>query len=205
MTDAVVPSIILASSSATRQRLLKSAGVHFTAITSCVDETVVRETLTANGQAVEAGDMAEILARAKAEDVSARHPEAVVVGADQVLSCDGEVFSKPASMDAARGMLLTLRGRTHQLHSAVVVAENGETQWSLVDTSDLTMRPFSPAFVGRYLALAGADVLDSVGAYQVEGPGIQLFERIEGDFFSILGLPLLPLLRELRARKVVPE
>jgi len=206
MDDAVMSSILLASSSATRQRLLKSAGIEFKAISSCVDEAVVRETLAENGEpTVEPGDLAEILARAKAEDVSARHPEAVVIGADQVLSCGGEIFTKPASFDAARDTLLALRGRSHQLHSAVVIAENGETQWAHVDVADLWMRDFSAAFLGRYLALVGDDALDSVGAYQIEGPGIQLFERIEGDFFSILGLPLLPLFRELRIRKVLTE
>lgn len=205
MDDAVVPSIVLASSSATRQRLLEAAGVEFRAVPSCVDETVVRETLTENGEMVEPGDLAEILARAKAEDVSARHPETLVIGADQVLSCGGKVFTKPTSMDVARDTLLALRGRAHQLHTAVVIAENGETQWSHVDVADLWMRHFSAAFLGRYLALAGNVVFDSAGAYQIEGLGIQLFERIEGDYFSILGLPLLPLLRELRARKEIPE
>jgi len=204
MADSIAP-IVLASSSATRQRLLRSAGVDFTAIAPRVDEDVVRETLTANGEMVEPGDLAEILARAKAEDVSARHPDAIVIGADQVLSCGGELYDKPGMMDAARDTLLALRGRTHQLHSTVVIAENGETTWAFVDTADMTMRNFSAVFLGRYLALAGDDVLDSVGAYQLEGPGIQLFERIEGDFFAILGLPLLPLLRELRARKAIAE
>ncbi|MCL4766135.1 MAG: septum formation protein Maf [Hyphomicrobiaceae bacterium] len=198
-------SIILASSSPTRRRLLKAAGIDFTADAACVDEAVVRETLTADGETVEPGDLAEILARAKAEDVSARHPEAVVIGADQVLSCSGELFGKPGSMGAARETLLALRGRTHQLHSAVAIAGKGEVRWAMVETAHLTMRAFSIAFLGSYLAQAGGDVLDSVGAYKLEGPGIQLFERIEGDYFSILGLPLLPLIGELRAREAIPE
>ncbi len=102
-------------------------------------------------------------------------------------------------------LLLTLRGRTHQLHSAVAIAEDGDTKWAFTDTADMTMRQFSLAFLGRYLAEAGRDVLSSVGAYQLEGLGIQLFESIEGDFFTILGLPILPLLRELRARRLIPE
>ena len=203
MADEESPGLILASTSPTRQRLLREAGIEFRAIAAKVDETVVRETLTSDGATVDPADMAEILARAKAEDVSALYPGDIVIGADQILACDGEVFTKADTMDAARGTLLSLRGRTHQLHSAVVIAINGETEWSLVDTCDMTMRNFSPVFVGRYLAMAGNDVLGSVGAYQIEGPGIQLFERIEGDFFSILGLPLLPLLRELRARDVI--
>ena len=205
MANPVMPSIALASSSPTRQRLLRSAGIEFQAITALVDEAVVRETLTADGETIEPGDMAEILARAKAEDVSARHPDAVVIGADQVLSLGDEVFNKPGMLDAARDTLLALRGRTHQLHTAVAIAENGETSWVFVDTAHMTMRDFSPVFLGRYLALAGGEVLDSVGAYQLEGPGIQLFEKVDGDFFSILGLPFLPLLRELRARKVITE
>ncbi len=202
---AAAPAIILASASPTRQRLLKAAGIPFAAISASVDEAIIRETLTADGAEVDPADMAEVLARAKAEDVSARHPGSVVIGADQVLSCNGELFTKPGTMDRARDTLLALRGRTHQLHSAVVIAEDGETEWAYVDTVDLSMRAFSTAFIGRYLAEAGGDVLDSVGAYQIEGPGIQLFERIEGDYFAILGLPLLPLLRELRVRKIIPD
>lgn len=195
---AAAPAIILASASPTRQRLLKAAGIPFAAISASVDEAIIRETLTADGAEVDPADMAEVLARAKAEDVSARHPGSVVIGADQVLSCNGELFTKPGTMDRARDTLLALRGRTHQLHSAVVIAEDGETEWTYVDTVDLSMRAFSTAFIGRYLAEAGGDVLDSVGAYQIEGPGIQLFERIEGDHFTIVGLPLLALLARLR-------
>ena len=206
MADTIVaPTLVLASASPTRQRLLRAAGVHFKVITSCVDEVVIRETLVADGHEVDPIDLAEVLARAKAEDVSARHPGCPVIGADQVLSCGGGLFSKPSTVDAARETLLALRGRTHQLHSAVAIAEDGETEWVFADTADLTMRRFSMAFLGRYLAAVGGGVLGSVGAYQLEGPGIQLFERIEGDFFTILGLPMLPLLAELRARKLIPE
>lgn len=199
------PAIVLASASPTRQRLLHSADIHFNVVLPRVDETVIRETLTADGQEIDPVDMAEVLARAKAEDVSARHPGCTVIGADQVLSCGADVFSKPATVDDARETLLKLRGRAHQLHSAVVIAEDGETDWVFTDTADLTMRRFSIAFLGSYLATAGDDVIGSVGAYQLEGMGIQLFERVEGDFFTILGLPLLPLLAELRARKLIPE
>lgn len=206
MAEIVRPdTIVLASGSPTRQRLLHAAGVHFKVICPEVDEAVIRETLTAEDQEIDPLDMAEVLARAKAEDVSARHPGCVVIGADQVLSCGGEVFRKPESIDAARDTLLNLRGRTHQLHSAVAIAEDGETEWVFTDTADLTMRRFSIAFLGSYLASAGSDVVGSVGAYQIEGPGIQLFERVEGDFFTILGLPMLPLLQELRARRLIPE
>lgn len=205
MAEDELPGIILASGSATRQRLLKDAGVDFQVVRPSVDEDVIRETLLGDGRDIDPADMAEVLARAKAEDVSARHPGSVVIGADQVLACEGEIYSKPASLDEARDTLLSLRGRVHQLHSAVVIAEDGETQWVFVDTADMSMRQFSLAFLGRYLAEAGNDVLGSVGAYQLEGRGIQLFERFEGDYFTILGLPLLPLLNELRKRKLVFE
>ena len=199
-----MPAIVLASASPARQRLLQSAGVHFKVITSQVDEAVIRETLTADGQEIDPVDMAEVLARAKAEDVSAREPGSTVIGADQILSCGAEIYSKPATMDEARETLLKLRGRSHQLHSAVAIAEDGETEWVFTDTADLTMRQFSIAFLGSYLAAVGNDVIGSVGAYQLEGMGLQLFERVEGDFFTILGLPMLPLLHELRARKLIP-
>lgn len=205
MAEDELPGIILASGSATRQRLLKDAGVDFQVVRPSVDEDVIRETLLGDGRDIDPADMAEVLARAKAEDVSARHPGSVVIGADQVLACEGEIYSKPASLDEARDTLLSLRGRVHQLHSAVVIAVDGETQWVFVDTADMSMRQFSLAFLGRYLAEAGNDVLGSVGAYQLEGRGIQLFERFEGDYFTILGLPLLPLLNELRKRKLVFE
>lgn len=199
------PEIVLASASPTRQRLLTAAGIPFKAIAACVDEAVIRETLTADGAEVDPADLAEVLARAKAEDVSARHPGSLVIGADQVLSCGGELFTKPGTMDRARDTLLALRGRAHQLHTAVVIAEDGETEWVHVETADLWMRNFSPAFVGRYLAETDDDILGSVGAYQIEGRGIQLFEQIEGDYFAILGLPMLPLLRELRVRRAIPD
>lgn len=206
MTEIIsAQTIVLASSSPTRKSLLQAAGVPFNVIPASVDEAAIRDTLMAEGQEIDPLDLAEILARAKAEDVSERHPGCVVIGADQVLSCDGQVISKPQTIDAARETLLTLRGRTHQLHSAVAIAEDGDTKWAFTDTADMTMRQFSLPFLGRYLAEAGRDVLGSVGAYQLEGLGIQLFESIEGDFFTILGLPILPLLRELRARRLIPE
>ena len=195
--------LVLASVSLTRQRLLTAAGIAFEIITPQVDEAVVREAVKAGAGEVEPADIAEILARAKAEEVSARHPEAVVIGADQILSCDDEIFSKAETIDEAREILLKLRGRTHELHAAVAIAEDGETTWTTVDTAHLTMRTFTPACLGRYMAQAGTGVLESVGAYKLEEAGIQLFERIEGDYFTILGLPMLPLLAELRGRKLV--
>jgi septum formation protein len=185
--------------------LLEAAGLEFTVVRPTVDEDVVRETMMANNEFIDPADVAEVLARAKAEDVSGLYPDAIVIGADQVLACQGQIFTKPDSVDAARETLMALRGRTHQLHTAVTIAEGGEARWAFVDTANLTMRDFSLAFLGLYLATAGERVTDSVGAYQLEGLGIQLFERIEGDYFTILGLPLLPLLEELRKRKVIQE
>lgn len=205
MAESKVPELVLASGSPTRRKLLEAAGLDFKVVRPSVDEDVIRETMTAGNEQVDPADVAEVLARAKAEDVSGLHPGAIVIGADQVLACEGKIFTKPGSVDAVRETLLVLRGRTHQLHTAVTIAEGGETRWSFVDTADLRMREFSLAFLGQYLAVAGGQVMDSVGAYQLEGPGIQLFERIEGDYFTILGLPLLPLLKELRRRKAIQE
>lgn len=194
-------SLILASGSATRAALLTQAGLLFERRAPEVDERAVEATLSDSG--VSADDIALVLAEVKATEVSARHPGALVIGADQTLALGEERFHKPADMEAARRQLLALAGRTHQLHSAVVVARDGEVLFRAVDTADLTMRSYTPAFVGHYLAVVGDRALTSVGAYQVEGYGIQLFEAIDGDHFTILGLPLLPLLEFLRDRGII--
>jgi septum formation protein len=196
------PPLILASTSKTRAGLLESAGLDFTAEAPGLDEATMRE--AASGErSLGPHDVAEILARAKAEAVSDLAPGAFVIGADQVLALDDEIISKPPNMEAARKQLLDLNGKTHQLHTAVAVAADGGTRWALTEVATLTMRKLSPEFIGHYLAAAGDKVLASVGAYQIESIGIQLFEKIEGDFFSILGLPLLPLLEELRREGVI--
>ena len=202
---AVLPlrRLVLASGSRTRRDMLSAAGLSFEAIPAEVDEAAIRDSLLQDDEAIDPADVAEVLARAKAEAVSARHRGAVVIGADQILACDGELFSKPGHPAGARDTLLRLRGRTHQLHTAVVLAEAGDIEWSTTETAHLRMRDFSPAFVERYLAAAGERVCESVGAYQLEGAGIQLFDSIDGDYFTILGLPLLALLRELRARRLI--
>ncbi len=195
--------LILASASTGRAALLSGAGLTFDIIPSSIDEPAVREALSAVGERPTPADLAEILARAKAEDVSARHPQAYVIGADQTLALEGEVFEKPADLETARENLLRFRGKTHYLHAAICVAREGRVLWSEVRTAALTMRDFSPQFLGRYLAAAGDSVLSSVGAYRLESVGVHLFSRIEGDYFTILGLPLLPLLAFLRQEGVV--
>jgi septum formation protein len=195
----MTPDLILASASPFRKMLLQNAGLKFVSQPAQIDERAVEETV----QGLDAEDLATILAEAKAQDVSSRHPRAVVIGSDQTLSLDGEIFHKPENMDQARRRLLKLSGRTHLLNSAVVLARDGETLWRHVSVARMTMRQLDPGFVGRHLANVGDRALSSVGAYQFEGEGIQLFERIEGDNFAIIGLPLLPLLAHLRELAVI--
>lgn len=191
------PPLILASASAARRKLLESTGLIFSAKAADLDEAAMRTALGLEGT-VDPSDMAEVLARAKAEAISGQSGGAFVIGGDQIMSAGGEIYGKPQSFDEARARLLDLCGKSHQLHTAVVLATGGTTVWAYTDVATLTMRRFSPEFVGSYLAAAGEAVLGSVGAYQIESLGIQLFEKIDGDFFSILGLPLLPLLDALR-------
>ncbi len=193
-----MPAVILASGSATRQAMLHASGVEFTVDVAAVDEGSVLESLEAEG--AKPRDAADMLAEMKALKVSAKHPGALVIGADQILSLGPKFFSKPTDLPAARKQLQDLRGHTHQLTSAAVVARDGTAIWREVREAKLTMRPFSDAFLDDYLARAGKAVVSSVGAYQVEGLGAQLFSRIDGDHFTILGLPLLPLLDMLRTQ-----
>ncbi|WP_315925903.1 Maf-like protein [Mesorhizobium sp. SP-1A] len=188
--------LILASASPFRKALLVNAGLDIEAVPAEVDERALEAPLKDTGTSPE--DVAQILAEAKAVDVSERRPGALVLGCDQTLSLGDELFHKPADMEAARRHLLALAGRTHQLNSGVVLARDGVVLWRHVGIANLTMRKLDPAFIGRYMARAGAKALQSVGGYQIEGVGIQLFERIEGDYFTIVGVPLLPVLAELR-------
>lgn len=188
--------IILASGSPFRKALLANAGVPFTAIPADVDERAIEAPLENSGTTPE--EVALILAEAKALNVSESHPGALVIGCDQTLSLEGRIFHKPRDKEDARRHLLDLSGKTHQLNSAVVLVRDGGVLWSDVPVALLTMRKLDPGFIGRHLAAVGDKALESVGAYQIEGQGIQLFEKIDGDYFTIVGLPLLPLLRELR-------
>lgn len=195
--------LILASGSAVRAMLLRHAGLAFEVRDSRVDEDAVKKKFAGGDSEGDTDALAARLAEEKALAVSRAEPGAYVIGADQILSCDQKRFDKPRDMDEARSNLKTFRGRTHILHSGVAVVRDGESLWTHNDRAHLTMRSFSDAFLDDYLSRLGEKVRTSVGCYQLEGPGIQLFDRIEGDYFTILGLPLLPLLTELRRLGVV--
>lgn len=196
-------AIVLASASPARAAMLAAAGVEAEAMPARIDEAAVRAAMRATGAGPR--DLADKLAELKALHISARRPGCLVLGADQVLVHDGQVFDKAASRAQARAHLLALCGRTHQLLSAAVVVLDGEPVWRHVGAARLTMRPFSETFLDAYLERVGDLALASVGCYHLEGPGAQLFTRVEGDYFTVLGLPLLELLGFLRARGVLPE
>ena len=187
---------ILASTSSFRKALLANAGLDFTAVAAEIDERAVEAPLAGSGATPE--EVAEVLAEAKALAVSERYPGVLVLGCDQTLSLGDAIFHKPADMEAARRHLLALSGKTHQLNSAAVLVRDGETLWRTVSVARLTMRKLDPGFIGRHLARVGPKALQSVGAYQIEGEGIQLFDQVDGDYFTIVGLPLLQLLAALR-------
>jgi septum formation protein len=196
------PPLILASESKSRARLLEAAGLAFIVEPPGLDEATMRQAVSGE-KLLSPHDVAEVLARAKAEAVSDLARMDYVIGADQVLALGDMILSKPASMEDARRQLLDLRGKMHTLHTAVAVATEGETIWAETTVASLTMRKLTPEFIGRYLAAAGDEVLASVGAYQLEGLGVQLFDKIDGDYFSVLGLPLIPLLDTLRREGVI--
>lgn len=199
--DVPVPPLVLASASASRAGMLTRAGVPFVKDASAVDEDEIKRAMRAEGAS--ADDLAVTLAEMKARQVGRRHPGALVVGSDQVLVCEDRWFDKPTDRSAARAQLLALRGKTHSLISAALVLQDGERLWHHIGRARLTVRPFSEAFLDDYLDQAGDAVLGSVGGYQLEGLGAQLFSRVEGDYFTILGMPLLPLLDFLRNHGVV--
>ncbi len=199
MLQASHPTLILASQSSTRATLLRGVGLRFEARPACVDEAAIKAAAQADGAG--AADAALLLAGLKAARI--RDPDGLVIGADQILVCEGVWFDKPATLADARVHLQALRGRTHILETAVVCHRAGEEVWHHVARPRLTMRAFSDAFLDAYLAAEGDAVLDTVGAYRLEGRGVQLFDRIEGDHAAVLGLPLLPLLNFLRQHGVL--
>ncbi|MBR0668070.1 septum formation protein Maf [Roseomonas hellenica] len=201
MIQAAVPGLVLASGSASRRALLEGAGLRFEVEAAAVDEASIKEACQA--EAISPGDAAIILAEAKAERVARRRPEALVIGGDQLLVCEGRWFDKPPDLAAARTQLLALRGKRHELVSGTVAWRGGERVWHDITISRLTMREFSEAFLEDYLALEGERLLASVGGYRLEGPGVQLFTKVEGDHSAILGLPLFPLLGFLRQHSVL--
>ena len=190
--------LILASKSAARRAMLEAAGVSVEALPADVDERALE-----GKSPGAAAHVAGMLAREKARAVAALRPDCLVVGADQTLALGAKRFSKPADRAAALAQLTELRGRTHELHSAVAVVRNDAVLFEASDTARLSMRSFSDEFLDAYLDETGAAATASVGGYQLEGRGVQLFERIDGDYFTILGLPLLPLLNFLRAEGVL--
>ena len=193
----IVPMLILASQSITRKALLEQAGLVFSCQPASVDERGLEETALAAGG--DGRDVALLLAQKKAAAVAASNPGAIVIGADQTLSLGAELLHKPADRAAAAAQLDHLRGKTHRLHAAVALVRDGELLWSDVETAELTMREFSLAERDDVLTREGDTILSSVGGYRLEGPSIRLFETVTGDYFTILGLPLLPLLAALRA------
>lgn len=198
--------LVLASASRTRQSMLSAAGVSFSVDAAATDEAEAKESLKGEGAAPRA--VAETLAELKARRVGQRRKGALVLGCDQVLALGTDsratIVDKPADRAAAAAQLRALSGRRHILISAAVVVRDGQLLWHHADMAELTMRPLSDEFIDGYLRAAGDDVLQSVGAYQLEGLGAQLFSSVRGDFFTILGLPLLPLLGFLREHGAVP-
>ena len=196
-------TVVLASASLIRAELLRRAGVPVAVDPARIDEAAVKASLLAEGAPPR--DVADKLAELKALRVGARHPTAIIVGADQVLVHAGEILDKPADLEEARAHLRRLRGQRHELLSAAVIVAQGTPVWRHVGEASLAMRPFSDAFLDRYLDQVGVRALTSVGAYQLEELGAQLFARVEGDYFTVLGLPLLEILGFLRARGVLVE
>jgi nucleoside triphosphate pyrophosphatase len=194
--------VVLASSSSTRLALLQAAGVQVRSEPAHLNEAEVKAACLRDG--LDAAACATALAESKARIVSRRHSDALVIGADQMLVCGNRWFDKPESLTEARTHLLALRGREHELVTAACVLADGGVLWRHLDRPRLVMRSFSDAFLDSYLNLAGKDAMSSVGAYRLEGLGVQLFDRVEGDLFAILGLPLLPLLGFLRSQGTVP-
>ena len=198
-----MPDLILASASQIRHRLLADAGLSVEISPARVDENAVKTSMLAEDAAPR--DIADALAQLKAARISPRHPGQLVLGCDQTLDLAGRLFDKPADLAEAREQLVALRGQQHRLHAAAVIYLDAQPVWRFVGNARLTMRDFSDAFLDSYLSTHGNDLLTTVGCYKVEAGGAQLFSRIEGDYFSILGLPLLEVFGFLRTRGIILE
>ena len=194
----VASELILASQSRVRLGMLRAAGMAVRAVGSGVDEAAVKAACRAAGEDAEAAALE--LARAKSRSIAGRVPSSLVIGADQILDCDGQWFDKPRDRFDAADQLRRLGGRTHRLVTSANMLRDGREVWSCCDTATLSMVALNDPAIGRYLDAVGEAAFDSVGAYQIEGRGIGLFDRIEGDYFAILGLPLVPLIAALRSQ-----
>jgi len=194
--------LILASASAIRRDLLAQAGVSVEAIPARIDEEAIRSALQAEG--AKPRDQADALAEMKARKLADRHPDAVVIGCDQVLEFQGDVWAKPESPDAARAQLRALRGQTHRLFSAVVLYDRAEPVWRHMGEVRLTMRAFSDDWLDGYVTRNWDEIQHCVGGYQLESEGVRLFAAVDGDYFSVLGLPLVPMLSYLGQRGFIP-
>ena len=201
MIQAAEAGLVLASASASRKALLEQAGLRFAARAARVDEAEIKRAARADGAS--ARDTALLLADIKAQHIARRDPEALVIGCDQLLVCEGAWFDKPADLAEARAHLTALRGRAHTLVTAILCRRGGRRVWHHVAEPSLTMREFSDAFLDAYVAAEGEALTTTVGAYRLEGLGVHLFDRVEGEHASILGLPLLPLLGFLRQHGVL--
>lgn len=197
--------LVLASASPFRRQLLEAAGLEFAVIPARIDERALEKQFTSSGQRADASEVACALAMAKARVVSEAHPAALVIGCDQVLEFEGALLSKTESILAAKAQLARLRGKTHVLHSGLCLARGGKSVWEHVDIARMSMRSFSDSYLEDYSRGMGERMCQTVGGYEIEGQGIQLFERIGGDHFTIIGLPLLPLLAKLRELQVLPS
>lgn len=194
-------ALFLASGSAVRATLLRNAGLSFTVAPARIDEATLRASMQAEGHTPR--DLADLLAEFKAAKVAARQPEAMVIGCDQILDLDGRPLEKPVDPEDAREQLSALAGRTHDLYSAAVLFDQGTCQWRHVARVRLTMRPLSERYIEDYVARNWDEIRHCVGCYQLEGEAARFFTRIDGDFFTVLGLPLLPLLDHLATRGVI--
>lgn len=195
-------NIILASSSPARMSMLEKAGLDIASVPARVDEEAIRLSLEAEG--ARPRDIADALAEAKAIKVSSRHPAALVIGADQTLDLGGKVIAKSTSMSSLRTQMHELRGVSHKLFSAAVVVQGGQPLWRHIGEARLHMRTFSDDWLDGYLARGGDELLGCVGGYMIEGEGVRLFDRVDGDMFTIMGLPLVPLLSWLALRGSIP-